>query len=256
MINSILPIGAGLIVGFLIGLTGMGGGALMTPFLLIYMKLNPVLAVGTDLTFAAITKVIGSIQHRREKNVSLRRVAWMAAGSLPAAFLAAQFILHQPENSSFVRHTLPGILGWTLILVSVVILARITRLLGPKEYVDIRWPSQGAMLAIGAIGGIMVGLTSIGGGTVIMALLLIFFSIPLNQMVGMDVLHGAILATVPALTYAFAGSVDWLLAGLMLIGSLPGAWLGARTVNRIDLRLVRAVLGLLILGAGIHVLAQ
>ena len=76
MFNIILPIGAGLFVGFLIGLTGMGGGALMTPFLLIVMKLNPVLAVGTDLTFAAVTKMVGSIQHRRENNVSFRRVAW------------------------------------------------------------------------------------------------------------------------------------------------------------------------------------
>ena len=256
MFNIIFPIGAGFVVGFLIGLTGMGGGALMTPFLLIYMKLNPVLAVGTDLIFAAITKVIGSIQHRRENNVSLRRVAWMAAGSLPASFLAAQFILRQPENSVLVEKTLPILLGWMLILVSLIILARITRLVGPKEHAQIRWPSPVVMLVIGAIGGTLVGLTSIGGGTVIMALLLIFFSIPLNQMVGMDVLHGAMLATVPALTYAFEGQVNWFLVGTMLIGSLPGAWLGARAVNRIDRRLVRGVLGLLILGAGIHLLVR
>ena len=256
MFNIILPIGAGLFVGFLIGLTGMGGGALMTPFLLIVMKLNPVLAVGTDLTFAAVTKMVGSIQHRRENNVSFRRVAWMAVGSLPASFLTAQFILRQPENSPLVEKTLPVILGWMLVLVSLIILARIARLLGPKEHVDIRWPSPVAMLGIGAVGGALVGLTSIGGGTVIMALLLIFFSIPLNQMVGMDVLHGAMLATVPALTYAYAGEVNWSLVGLMLIGSLPGAWLGARAVNRNDRRLVRGVLGFLILGAGIHLLVR
>ncbi|MCB9135188.1 MAG: sulfite exporter TauE/SafE family protein [Anaerolineales bacterium] len=254
--NILLPIGAGLVVGFLIGLTGMGGGALMTPFLLIFMKLNPVLAVGTDLTFAAVTKIVGSIQHRRENNVSIRRVAWMAAGSLPASYLAAQFILHQGEDSSFVSQTLPKFLGWMLIVVSLIILARITRLVGPKEHIEIRWPSPIAMVFIGALGGALVGLTSIGGGTVIMALLLVFFSIPLNQMVGMDVLHGALLATVPAVTYAFAGKVNWGLVGPMLIGSLPGAWLGARTVNKIDRRIVRAVLGLLILGAGIHVLLQ
>lgn len=254
--NIILPVGAGLVVGFLIGLTGMGGGALMTPFLLIFMKLNPVLAVGTDLTFAAITKVVGSIQHRREDNVSFRRVAWMAAGSLPASYVAAQFILHQPEDSLFVSQTLPKLLGWMLIVVSLIILARISRLVGPKEHVEIRWPSPVVMLLIGALGGALVGLTSIGGGTVIMALLLVFFSIPLNQMVGMDVLHGALLALVSAVSYAFAGEVNWGLVGLMLIGSLPGAWIGARTVNRIDRRIVRGVLGFLILGAGIHVLIR
>jgi hypothetical protein len=141
--DIILQIGAGLLVGFLIGLTGMGGGALMTPFLLIVMKLNPILAVGTDLTFAAITKIVGSIQHRRENNISLRRVAWMAVGSLPASFLAAQFILRQPdENSPLIEESLPTILGITLIVVSLIILARITRLLGPKQQIEIRWPSR------------------------------------------------------------------------------------------------------------------
>jgi len=254
MADIILSIGAGLAVGFLIGLTGMGGGALMTPFLLIVMKLDPVLAVGTDLAFAAITKVTGSIQHRRENNVSLRRVLWMACGSIPASYIGAQFILRQTENRELIEETLPALRGITLSSVSVIMLARVFCMLGPSEVVEIRWPAPWALVVIGGFGGALVGMTSIGGGTVIMALLLIFFSIPLNLMVGIDVVHGALLAVITALNYAFAGQTDWGLVGLLLIGSLPGAWLGAKMVNRLNRNVVRGVLAVLVFGAGIDLL--
>ena len=254
--EKVLPVFVGLVVGFLIGLTGMGGGALMTPFLLIVMKIDPVLAVGTDLTFAAITKVVGSIQHRREKNVSLRRVFWMACGSLPASLLGAQFILHQKGNSTLTENILPTILGITLVIVSLIILGRVFRLLGPKEYIEITWPAPWSLILIGIIGGLLVGMTSIGGGTVIMALLLIFFSIPLNLMVGIDVVHGALLTVVTSMNYIFAGQTDWNLVGLLLIGSLPGAWLGALAINRIDVRIVRGILALVVIGAGIDLLLR
>ncbi len=255
MTQFIFPIGVGMFVGFLIGLTGMGGGSLMTPFLLIVMKLDPVLAVGTDLTFAAITKIAGGIQHRREKNVSFKRVLWMACGSLPASILGSQFVLHEADQP-LVQKGLPILLGVTLIVVSLIILARTLRLLGPADHVEIVWPAPWALILIGAIGGLLVGLTSIGGGTVIMALLMIFFSIPLNAMVGLDVVHGAILAIITALNYTSAGKADWSLVGLLLIGSVPGAWLGARLVNRVDRRIVRAFLSVLVLWAGIQVLLK
>lgn len=256
MEQLILPIGVGLFVGFLIGLTGMGGGALMTPFLLIVMKLDPVLAIGTDLTFAAITKIIGGVQHRREKNVSLRRVFWMACGSIPASFAGSQFIIHQVHNRQLIEKTLPMFLGITLIVVGLIILARILRMLGPHEHVEVVWPKPWALILIGAIGGLLVGTTSIGGGTVIMALMLIFFSIPLNLLVGLDVMHGAILAVMTAPNYILADHADWPLVGLLLIGSIPGSWIGARMVNRIDRRLVRAFLAILILWAGIDLLMK
>jgi len=254
--NNVLPVFVGLVVGFLIGLTGMGGGALMTPFLLIVMKLDPVLAVGTDLTFAAITKIVGSIQHRREKNVSFRRVFWMACGSIPASLIGAQFILHQRAGSALTERTLPTILGITLIVVSLIILARVFRLLGPKEYIEITWPAPWSLILIGGVGGLLVGMTSIGGGTVIMALLLIFFSIPLNLMIGIDVVHGALLTVITSMNYVLVGQTDWSLVGLLLIGSLPGAWLGARAIKRIDLRIVRGILALVVIGAGIDLLLR
>ena len=182
LLEFLLPLFAGLIVGFLIGLTGMGGGALMTPFLIIFMKLEPVLAVGTDLAFAAITKITGGIKHRREKNVSLRYVGWIALGSIPASFISAQFILQQTHNRHLVENLLPEILGFTLIIVSLVIFARVFRILGPKEKIEITWPSPVALIIIGAIGGALVGMTSIGGGTVMMALFLIFLQEPFQHL--------------------------------------------------------------------------
>jgi uncharacterized membrane protein YfcA len=254
--NNVLPVFVGLVVGFLIGLTGMGGGALTTPFLLIVMKLDPVLAVGTDLTFAAITKIFGSIQHRREKNVSLRRVFWMACGSIPASLIGAQFILHQRAGSVLPERFLPTVLGITLIVVSLIILARVFRLLGPKEYIEVTWPAPWSLILIGGIGGLLVGMTSIGGGTVIMALLLIFFSIPLNLMVGIDVVHGALLTVITSMNYVLAGQTDWSLVVLLLIGSLPGAWLGVHAIKRIDVRIVRGILALVVIGAGIDLLLR
>jgi hypothetical protein len=247
---------AGLLVGFLIGLTGMGGGALMTPFLLIVMKMNPVAAVATDLMYASITKMVGGYQHYQHTDVELKKVAWMACGSLPASFVGARIILSFDKNQQMIEQTLPMILGVVLILVSLIIFARIFRFVGPKEYIELRWPSPPLLILVGAFGGLLVGLTSIGGGTVIMALMLLFFSIPLNVMVGLDVLHGAVLALFTALTYAVAGQTDWQIVGLLLIGSLPGVWLGAKAINHIDRRVVRGILSVLVMGAGIHLIIR
>lgn len=254
MLDFFMMLGAGLVTGFLIGLTGMGGGALMTPFLLTVMKFNPILAVGTDLVFAAITKVIGGLGHHHETKISLKPVLWMGIGSVPASILGSQFLLHQTDNHQLVNVFLPKLLGWTLVTVSVIIIARAFRLLGPKASVDVRYPSAFALLIIGAVGGGLVGMTSIGGGTVIMALLLLFFSMPLNYIVGLDVMHGALLAITSALGYVFAGQTDFGTVGVLLLGSLPGVWLGAKVVHRINLLLVRGILALLILLVGINLL--
>ncbi|RLD04102.1 MAG: hypothetical protein DRI32_06300 [Chloroflexi bacterium] len=254
MADTLLLIGAGLIIGFLIGLTGMGGGALTTPFLLVVMKFDPILAVGTDLAFAAITKIVGGFQHHKESKISIKPVLWMASGSLPASILGSQFILSQTDNRQLIDEFLPNLLGWTLIIVSTIIIARTFRFLGPKKESEVRYPSALALIGIGAIGGLLVGMTSIGGGTVIMALLLLLFSMPLNYMVGLDVMHGGLLAIISAFSYIFAGQTDWSSVGLLLIGSLPGVWFGARTVYRLNMLVVRGILGLLVLGAGLQLL--
>jgi uncharacterized membrane protein YfcA len=251
LISVFIPILAGLLVGILIAMTGMGGGAIMTPFLILVMKVNPVLAIGTDLVFAALTKWTSGLQHRRQKNVSLRMVAWLALGSLPASFLASSFVLsHHANPGDLLERLLPKILGAVLIVVSLYTLARIFNWIKVNE--DLNWPPNWALALIGALGGGLVGLTSVGSGTVIMASLLIFFSLPPTQLVGLDVMHGALLATVPAGVYAFGGQVDWPLVGLLLLGSVPGAWLGTRLITRVPQRLVRGALSGFLLFAGVR----
>ena len=247
----LLPILTGLLVGALISLTGMGGGAIMTPFLILVMKINPVLAIGTDLVFAAITKWASGLEHRRQENVNLHMVAWLALGSLPASFLASSFVLSQHANAGdFLARLLPKILGAILVLVSLYTLARVFNWVKVNE--DLNQPPNWALVLVGALGGILVGLTSIGSGTVMMASLLIFFSMPPAQLVGLDVMHGALLASVPAAVYTFSGEVNWLLAGLLLVGSIPGAWLGTKLVARVPQRLVRGTLSAFLLFAGLR----
>ncbi|HIE25184.1 MAG TPA: sulfite exporter TauE/SafE family protein, partial [Anaerolineales bacterium] len=160
MADIFLFIGAGLITGFLIGMTGMGGGALMTPFLLMVMKFNPILAVGTDLTFAAITKIVGGIGHHHESKMSPKPVLWMAIGSIPASMFSAQYILRHSDNRQLIEIFLPRLLGWTLIVVSIIILTRTFRFLGPQKKREVRYPPLWALIVIGAIGGVLVGMTS------------------------------------------------------------------------------------------------
>ena len=235
-------------------MTGMGGGALMTPFLILVMRMNPVLAVGTDLMFAAITKIGGGIQHRRQRTVWLKPVFYLALGSIPASFLGAQLILTNLDDERFLRETLPLILGVVLFIVGLIVLARAFGWIKSRHEGETRWPYPWMLTLVGALGGLLVGLTSIGGGTVIMALLLIFSLIPPEQLVGLDVTHGAILALFTASAYALAGQVDWSLIGWMLLGSLPGVWLGARAVRIIPQKTVRIVLGSFLLIASVNII--
>lgn len=249
----IIPVIAGFVIGVLIGLTGMGGGALTTPFLVIVMRMHPVAAVGTDLVFAAITKIVGGAQHVREKNVRFSYVLWMAFGSLPAALIGAQLTLRLGDSAEM-EDTLSRILGVVLIVVAIIFLARVFGIIAQRGPEHVRLPTPFNLVAIGVVGGLLVGVTSIGGGTVIMALLLIFFSMHLNEMVGMDVVHGAILASVASVSYVMAGRTDWSLVFSMLLGSIPGVWLGARSLNRIDRRLTKTLVAVLVLAAGMHLL--
>ena len=240
-------------MGFLVGMTGMGGGALMTPFLIIFLKMNPIMAVGTDLVFAAITKIGGGVQHYYQKTLKLKPILWMALGSLPASFISARFLISHVESER-TRKLFPILLGAVLVGVGIIGLLRAGGWLTKKQGVPPVWPKPWSLIVIGAIGGGLVGLTSIGGGTVIMALLIVFFSIPPDYLVGLDVSHGALLALFTASAYAFSGHVDWLMVVWLLLGSLPGVWLGAKAVKKIPQRLVQVLLGLILLLAGINLL--
>lgn len=248
--TPIFSILAGLGVGILIGMTGMGGGAIMTPFLILVMKVDPILAIGTDLTFASITKWLSGIQHLHQNRINLKSVLWMALGSLPASYVTSHYIISKAGSSDELRPILTLILGGVLVLISLYTFARSMNWI--KISMDENWPPVWVLTLVGMVGGGLVGLTSVGSGTIIMATLLVFYSIPAAQLVGMDVLHGAILTSIPAIVYALGGQVDWNLAAWLLVGSIPGGWVGTRLVSVVPQRVVRGILSVILLFAGLR----
>ena len=248
-----LPV-AGFLVGILIGLTGMGGGALMTPFLILVLGTRPVVAVGTDLVYGAVTKLFGAFLHWRQGTVNVRLALRLAATSVPAGLLAViglRLIPDAAEADFAVRRTL----GIVLVLVAVVLIARIrgSRPLPMPE----RW--RGALqghgtYAAGGIVGALVGFTSVGSGSLLVPFLVSAFPLTTAQVVGTDVFHAAILIAVTAAGHAQGGSVDWPLAASLLVGSVPGVAAGSWMAPHIPSRALRVGLASLLLFTGINLI--
>ncbi len=246
---------AGLGIGFVLGLTGMGGGALMLPFLLWLLRLSPVVAVGTDLVFTTVTRLVGAVQHRRQKTVWLRPVFYLALGSLPGAWLGAWWVVHRAASDNrWLEVGLPRLIGLMLMLVGGITLGRSLGWLHAPELKKERWPSARAAWFIGFGGGLAVGTTSVGGGTLIAAVFLLLYAVPPQHLVGLDVLHGALLSGAAMLPYIWKGQVSWAVLPWLWLGALPGVWLGSRLVARLPARKVHLVLGILVLLAGLRLL--
>jgi uncharacterized protein len=248
-----LPL-TGFLVGILIGLTGMGGGALMTPFLIIVLGTRPVVAVGTDLVYGAVTKIAGAWLHWRQGTVDVRLSLRLAAASVPAGLLAVgglRLIPDAGEADEAVRRTL----GVLLIVVAALLIARLGGSL-PLSMPD-RWRTalqgRGTYVA-GGIVGALVGFTSVGSGSLLVPFLVSVFPLTAARVVGTDVFHAAILITVTAAGHAQAGSVDWPLAFSLLIGSLPGVTIGSWMAPHLPSRALRAGLAGLLLLTGINLL--
>ncbi len=242
---------AGLLVGTLVGLSGMGGGSLMTPILVILFGFDPAVAIGTDIAHGAVFKSVGAVQHRRMGNVQARLSGWMFVGSAPmslvgvwlASWLAATY-------GSGVQSAMGRVLGAAMLFGTVGLLA--------KNFVGAKAPSDAsfiltrrdrvAAVLIGIFGGFLVGLTSVGSGVFFGLTLLIVFPLRAHKIVGTDIFHAAALLYVAGLGHALAGNIDFGAVGWLLIGSIPGVLLGGRltlSVPERPLRLmIAAVLGL------------
>jgi uncharacterized protein len=256
-----MPLGAaflGLMVGFLIGLTGMGGGAMMTPLLLWTGWAAPTVAVGTDLVWNALTKTVGAVVHYRHKNVNLRLVWKLATGSVPGA-LAGLYMLDLLKRSAgvqYVDHLIVRLLGGTLMLVAVGIVF--------KGYIR-RWlPATAERSAtddalkgwqvpvLGFVVGVLVSFTSVGSGSLIVTTLLLMFpSERLNRLVGSDVFHGVLIVGVAALGHWQLGDVNLPLVSGMLLGSVPGVWLGSIIASRIPEGALRPAVATLLFVTGV-----
>src|SRR3712207_3258840 len=241
----------GLGVGVLVGLTGMGGGSLMTPLLIIVFGVKPVVAVGTDLAYAAVTKTVGGWRHLTKGTVFKPLAFWLAIGSCPGALIGVYILeeLRHVFGDDFDTFMLVSISG-ALLLVGGLVLLRALALSDAqrRERGEFAMAThhKAAATVLGFSVGVVLGITSAGSGTLIALGLILFFRLSPLRVVGTDVLHAAVLLWVAALAHVVAGNVDWGLAGTILIGSVPGVWIGTNLAARAPEGVLRPALGIVL----------
>ena len=244
-------------VGAIVGLTGVGGGSLMTPLLLSVFKLHPAVAIGTDLWFACITKIAGSASHHKAGHVEWRITALLLAGSIPAS-LATVALMHLTGLTKGWASALTFSLGIALLLTAVTVAYRqVWQALGVRME---RWitPSRrpGLTVLCGVILGVLVSLSSIGAGAIGATLILLLYPrLESRRVVGTDIAHAVPLTLVAGIGHATLGHVDWNLLGALLIGSIPGIWIGAQLTRKMPETLVRTLLCLALVTAGLKVIS-
>ena len=247
---------SGFAVGMLVGMTGVGGGSLMTPLLIGVFKLHPAVAIGTDLWFAALTKTGGAVAHARHGHVDWRITRLLLAGSLPAA-LATIALMHATGVTKGWAAALTFSLGIALLLTAVVVAFKKTwQALGLKLE---RWlpESRKAPLTVasGVVLGVLVTLSSIGAGALGATLILLLYPrLAAHRLVGTDIAHAVPLTLVAGIGHATLGHVDWALLAALLVGSLPGIWIGAQLTRRMPEGLVRGLLCISLVTAGVKVI--
>lgn len=247
---------AGLVVGALVGMTGMGSGSLMAPILILIVGVTPVTAVGTDLAYAAITKVVGGFQHTRLQTVNYRMAGLLALGSVPASLVSVQVLeyLHRAYSLDAINGVVTRALGVVLIISALSVLfglLRASRKRAAASPAPAKHVSWWAITAVGAVVGFLVGLTSVGSGSIIVALLSLFSPLPAAMIVGTDIAHAAALTSAAGMAHGLAGNVDPSLLLNLLAGSIPGVLLGSRLSVRIPVPALRTALGLVLLATGL-----
>jgi uncharacterized protein len=257
---DIALIGFGLGVGILVGMTGIGGGSLMTPMLILVFGIQPVTAIGSDLTYAAVTKTVGGYKHLRQKTVDVRLSSWMALGSVPAA-VGGVYVLDLLEDwaGGDFDDTLITILACALLITGAATMVRnFLKNMDERERESIPMERRHkiAAVAMGASIGFVLGVTSAGSGALIAVGLILLFRLTPQRVVGTDVFHAAIVLWAAGLAHVSAGNVDFGLVGNILIGSIPGVWVGSHWSVRVEPAVLRATLALVLMGAGLALLIK
>ena len=258
---------AGLVVGFTVGLTGMGGGALMTPILVLLFNVQPLAAVSSDLVASMVMKPVGGAVHLRRGTVNRALVRWLVLGSVPAAFTGV-LILKALGDSQTIQDRLELMLGITLLVaatsmaVKSVVQARRTRRILEAE---LRYSTRsvfppfrvrpGRTILIGAVGGLVVGITSVGSGSlIIIALIFLYPTLAMKELVGTDLVQAVPLVGGAALGHILFGDFQMSLTTSLLIGSIPGVYLGARVSSRAPDGLVRPALVVVLVASALKLL--
>lgn len=238
----------GLGVGILVGLTGIGGGSLMTPLLILVGGVSPAVAIGTDLAYGAITKTVGGWRHLRLGTVDLGVSKWMAVGSVPGSLVGVAL------STAIDVKMLLAVVAVALSIAALAILGR-SFVRAPKEQESVAMETRHRLSAvgIGLVLGTLVGMTSVGSGALIGPILILLFRLTPHRVVGTDVFHAAILLWTAGIAHGVVGNVDYVLTATILIGSLPGVWLGTALLPRVPAAGLRPLLGCVLLAAALGI---
>lgn len=264
MVGPVEFILAGVLVGFCVGITGVGGGSLMTPILISLFRIEPHIAIGTDLLYAAISKFCGSLVHAKKLNIVWPIVLWLALGSIPASFITHWVLDNYLSNSTHYKTVLTMVLGFMLTLtgLSIMFRAQIERF-----FDKIRVEKKGNLseqafniegkklyvIIMGVVLGAFVTLSSVGAGAFgIMALILMFPNLPMIRIIGSDVVHAVLLTSVAGFAHMTSGNVDFHLLGWLLVGSIPAIIVGTLISSRMPEKLIRKILGITLFALGVN----
>ena len=239
-------------VGVLIGLTSMGGAALMAPFLILIVGVRPVTAVGTDLVYGAVTKIVGAWVHWKQDTVDMQVVRKLALGSVPGGILGALLVILLPQVTHNAEKDVQRAIGVLLVIVAIVLLARV---LSPKATHSVsgsefKFLHERGTIIWGAVVGFCVGATSVGSGSLLAPFLMMLYPAKTSKVVGTDVFHAAILVSVTGLVHVTSGSVEWGLVPVLLAGSVPGVLLGSKLACHVPAKPLRTGLAALLLLTG------
>ncbi|EKD79411.1 MAG: hypothetical protein ACD_41C00082G0002 [uncultured bacterium] len=245
----------GFVIGLLIGMTSMGGGAMMTPILITFLHYDPVIAVGSDIVYAAITKIVGSAVHIKQKTVDMKLVQRLAYGSVPGAIVGALLTDYLRDITPLANDYLKLAIGLAiscsalLLFISIIFDVR-----GIKQWLHAFFRVErhqiGFTIVTGAFGGFLVGLTSVGAGSIMLVLMLVIYNTSTRKLIGSDIVHATILLLTAGIVHLFSGNVDWGLTGGLLIGSVPGVLLGSRFVQWVPRLLLKIVLVIILFFLG------
>jgi uncharacterized membrane protein YfcA len=234
----------------------MGGASLMTPLLILIFGIQPTTAIGTDIFYSAVTKTVGGWRHFRMKTVNMELVKWLALGSVPAAVLGVAIVseLQKHIGEERLDSLVYAVLGGTLLMVGIITLTRaliLRNLVDERDRFDVERRHKVAAVAIGATTGFVIGVTSAGSGTVIAILLIAVYRLSPKKVVGTDVFHAAVLLWAAGIAHWIGGNVDFVLAGNILLGSVPGVVIGAALSDKAPQGFIRTALGVVLVGSGI-----
>jgi uncharacterized membrane protein YfcA len=249
---------SGLLVGALVGLTGVGGGSLMTPLLVLMFGFHPSTAVGTDLLFASVTKTVGTTIHSAGKSVDWRIVGRLATGSVPATILTLLVISLLGVNSKLVTSAISGTLGVALLIsAATLVFKKPIVAWAEKKYPNLaQGTSAGITVAVGFILGVLVSLSSVGAGALgTIALILLYPKLPMVRIVGSDIAHAVPLTLIAGLGHWYLGSVNFPLLGSLLVGSIPGIILGSFAARYAPDALLKTLLGIVLAIVGYKLLS-